>query len=67
MLETGAYWRLIKNDPFLYIVEDNAEFLDVDTELDFKVCETMYRLNPSLSGYNEYLMSVDRREHLATK
>jgi len=43
LLENDSYWNLEKNDPYLYVVEDDIEFLDIDTELDFKVCETVWR------------------------
>lgn len=39
LLENDSYWNLEKNDPYLYVVQDDIEFLDIDTELDFKVCE----------------------------
>ncbi|GAI69838.1 unnamed protein product, partial [marine sediment metagenome] len=42
-LENDSYWNLGRNDPYLYIVPDEIEFLDIDTELDFKVCETLWR------------------------
>ena len=43
LLENDSYWNLEKNDPYLYVVEDNREFLDIDTELDFKLCEILWQ------------------------
>lgn len=43
LLENDSYWNLGRNDPYLYVVEDDIEFLDIDTELDFKVCETLWQ------------------------
>lgn len=43
LLENHSYWNLDKNDPYLYVVQDDIEFLDIDTELDFRVCETLWR------------------------
>ena len=42
MMDTGAYWGMKENDPYLYKVEDGIEFLDIDTDLDFKICESIY-------------------------
>ena len=43
LLENDSYWNLEKNDPYLYIVQDDIEFLDIDTELDLKVCEAIWQ------------------------
>ena len=43
MLQTGRYWTLEPNNPFFYVVKDDFEFLDVDTEFDFRLCELIYQ------------------------
>jgi len=43
MLQNDCYWDLTKDNPYLYIVEDNIECLDIDTEFEFKICETIYK------------------------
>ena len=44
MLEHSCYWEFssVGLDPFLYVVDDTVEFLDIDTQLDFGVCETIW-------------------------
>ena len=44
LLENDSYWNLGRNDPYLYVIEDEIECLDIDTEIDFKICECMWRL-----------------------
>jgi CMP-N-acetylneuraminic acid synthetase len=45
MLENNAPWNFTENNPYLYkLFEDSLEFFDVDTEEDFKVCESIYYL-----------------------
>jgi len=36
-------WNLKSNDPFLYVVSDSIEFLDIDTETEFKICEAVWK------------------------
>jgi len=38
-MDNNAYWDFSKDNPFLYVVDDSFEFLDIDTENDFKLCE----------------------------
>lgn len=45
MLETGAYWSGNNDDPRFLLVEDNIEWLDIDTITDFKICEAIYNVN----------------------
>jgi len=42
LLDNCAYWDFTKNNPFLYKVEEGKEFLDIDTELDFEICEKLW-------------------------
>lgn len=42
MLETGSYWKFEVNNPYLYIVEEAIDYMDVDTQFDFKLCEHIY-------------------------
>jgi CMP-N-acetylneuraminic acid synthetase len=42
MLENNAYWDFTYDNPHLYEVEDSIEFLDVDTEFEFSLCEDIY-------------------------
>ena len=43
MLKNNAYWKLEYLDPFLYEVQDTKEYLDIDNELDFSVCEALWK------------------------
>jgi len=43
LLENCAYWDFTDNNPFLCEVEDDIEFLDIDTDMDFKICEMLYK------------------------
>jgi CMP-N-acetylneuraminic acid synthetase len=45
LLENNCYWTFIKNDPYLYEVSDNNEFMDIDTMDEFDRCENIYRMN----------------------
>ena len=42
MLENDCYWDLTPYNPYIYVVPDNEECLDIDTELEFKICEAMW-------------------------
>jgi len=45
LLETDSYWNLKPPfDPFLYVLPESTEFLDVDTEYDFKLCEAIKKI-----------------------
>lgn len=37
-----SLWRYVKNDPYIYLVEENEECFDIDTPFDFRVCEAVY-------------------------
>lgn len=43
LLDHCAYWDFTKNNPYLFKVENSQEFLDIDTELDFDICENLYK------------------------
>ena len=43
MLENDAFWDFTQDNPYFYEVKDSIEFLDVDTKMDFKICESIYR------------------------
>jgi len=43
LLKTNSYWNLKENDPYLYLFKNSIEFLDIDEELDFKVCEALWK------------------------
>lgn len=42
MFKNNAYWDFTKNNPYLYILEESLENLDIDTMMDFLVCESLY-------------------------
>ena len=41
-------WNLKPNDPYLYVVTDSIEFLDIDTEAEFQVCEAVWKVYEEL-------------------
>lgn len=43
LLDNCAYWDFTEDNPYLYEVEDGVEFLDIDTELDFEICNALYK------------------------
>jgi CMP-N-acetylneuraminic acid synthetase len=43
-IENKRYWDLKTIYPFLYKISDDEECLDIDTELEFQICETMWRI-----------------------
>lgn len=42
MLKNECYWNLTHYNPYIYVVPDSEECLDIDTELEFKVCEALW-------------------------
>jgi CMP-N-acetylneuraminic acid synthetase len=40
--QNKTYWSYAKNDPFLFPM-DHIESTDIDTELDFKIAEAIYK------------------------
>ena len=42
MFKNDCYWDYTDNNPYIYIVPDNEECLDIDTPLEFDVCESIY-------------------------
>lgn len=43
LLENNSYWKFVRNDPYLYEVDDNIEFLDIDNDVEFRLCEEIYK------------------------
>lgn len=41
-LENDYYWNYTKNNPYLYILPDSIECLDIDTQVEFDVCQELY-------------------------
>jgi len=41
-------WNLKENDPHLYVVSDSIEFLDIDTETEFQICEAVWKVYEKL-------------------
>jgi len=42
MLENDYYWDYTKNNPYLYILPDSIECLDIDTQTEFDVCQELW-------------------------
>jgi len=42
MFDHDCYWDYTDNNPYIYIVPDNEECLDIDTPLEFEICESIY-------------------------
>jgi len=42
MLENNAYYDYTEGNPYLYVVDESIENLDIDTMLDFEICEALY-------------------------
>ena len=43
LLEENLWWHIEENDPYLYVVEDSTEFLDVDSLFDFEIAEAVWK------------------------
>jgi len=43
MFDNCSYFEFTENHPYLYELGHSKEFLDVDTEFDFKLCEAVYK------------------------
>jgi CMP-N-acetylneuraminic acid synthetase len=43
-------WGMFENHPFLYVVSDGVECLDINSELDFLVCESIYKNKVMVKG-----------------
>ena len=41
MLDNNAYWDFTENNPYLMEVPDDLEFMDINTEKDFVMCESL--------------------------
>ena len=42
LIQKNRYWDFKPNDPYLYKLEDSLEFLDIDTQTEFDICESVY-------------------------
>jgi CMP-N-acetylneuraminic acid synthetase len=42
MMKRNIWWKLEKNDPYLYVVKDTTEFLDIDYETDLEIAEAVW-------------------------
>lgn len=42
LFKNNRFWDFKENDPYMYIVDDTIEFIDVDNIKDFKICEAIY-------------------------
>lgn len=42
IFKTNSCWDFSKNNPYIYRIQDSEECLDIDTPLDFKICEALY-------------------------
>lgn len=49
ILENDSYFNLEKDDPHLYVMEDEIECLDIDHKLDFDVCEALWKVKKNES------------------
>jgi CMP-N-acetylneuraminic acid synthetase len=43
MFKTKSYWNFTKNNPFMYVLDESFEILDIDTTTDFSICEAIYK------------------------
>jgi len=44
--KTASYWRNMENDPLMYVIDD-LEALDIDTDIDFLISESVYKTSQS--------------------
>lgn len=49
LLENNIFWPFKENDPYLFEIEDDIEFLDVDSSPDFEICEAIYAKRNKIS------------------
>jgi len=45
ILTENKLWEFQLNDPYLHVVPETLEFFDIDTEEEFKICETLWKDN----------------------
>ena len=43
VIHKNIWWELKENDPYFYVMEDNGEFLDIDTPIDFEIAEAVWK------------------------
>ena len=44
MFEHECYWDYTHNNPYLYIITNDEETLDIDTQMEFDICESLYKM-----------------------
>ena len=42
LLDNERYWSFTKDDPYLYVVDEDVQFLDIDTQLEFDILEEIW-------------------------
>ena len=42
-LLNDVLWNLNRNDPYLYVLPESVEFIDIDTETEFTIAESVWR------------------------
>ena len=47
-LLNNILWNFEPNDPHLYVVSDSIEFLDIDTNTEFQICESVWKVYENL-------------------
>ncbi|MBE3094959.1 MAG: hypothetical protein IMZ52_07990 [Actinobacteria bacterium] len=48
IFKNNSLWQYTKNDPYIYLVEENEECLDIDTPFDFRICEATYKYSKKM-------------------
>ena len=43
LLEHNKLWSFKKNDPYLHMVPESVEYLDIDTQTEFEIAEAVWR------------------------
>lgn len=49
MLNKNRPWDFKKNDPYLFELKESIEFLDIDSKVEFDICEAVYRQREGMS------------------
>jgi CMP-N-acetylneuraminic acid synthetase len=50
MLENDCYWEYTKNNPYLYILPESIECLDIDTQIEFDVCQELWNKKGAMNN-----------------
>jgi len=48
LFKNDRYWDFKENDPHIYLCDDTYEFLDIDTEFEFDIAESVYHNNKEI-------------------